>query len=490
MSRPVAWRNVPAQVLRFALFAGVAGCVLFAAPVWAGVIYVRTDAAGASNGTSWANAYTDLQVALAAAEWGDEIWVAKGTYKPASGADRTVSFVLEAGVGLYGGFTGAETEREQRNWETNATILSGDIGITGSNADNSEHVVVGAHLAVLDGFTITGGNGDDGGGMRNTNSSPTITNCMFSGNTVHNGGGGMVNYNSSPTVTNCWFNGNKSAYGGGAMYNQSSSPTLTNCSFNGNTADWCGGGMYNGSGSATVTNCTFNDNTAVVSGGGGMCNYNGSSSTVTNCTFNGNMAAGGGGMANSSGSSSTVINCTFSGNKAVDRVGGGISNSNCSPTVINCTFNGNKAAYGGGMYNYYNVGSLTVVNCIFWDNSALSGAEIYNANGIPTFRHCDIRGSGGSGASWDPALGTDGGGNITADPRFVAQATPAGPDGLWRTRDDGLRLRPDSPCIGAADPASAPAKDILGLRRKAAPDIGAYEFRPRASADHAWILFR
>ncbi len=57
---------------------------------------------------------------------------------------------------------------------------------------------------VLSGFTITGGNG---GGMYNLSSSPTVTNCTFSGNTASSGGG-MFNANSSPTVTNCTFSGN------------------------------------------------------------------------------------------------------------------------------------------------------------------------------------------------------------------------------------------------------------------------------------------
>jgi hypothetical protein len=162
-----------------------------------------------------------------------------------------------------------------------------------------------------------------------------------------------------------------------------------------------------------------------------------------------------------------------------------------SPTVTNCTFSSNTASgggvyfrgEGGGMWNYG--GLPTVANCIFWDNSAPLGAEIYKASGTPTFSHCDIRGSGGSGALWNPALGADGGGNIMSDPRFVAPATPAGPDGLWRTGDDGLRLLSDSPCIGTADPAAAPQTDILGLPRGAAPDIGAYEF---ASGGGSWTL--
>jgi len=475
--------------LRLALFAGVALCAQLAGPAWAGVIYVRADATGTNNGHSWANAYTDLQAALAAAEWGDEIWVAQGTYKPTTGTDRNISFALEAGTGLYGGFAGTETDRAQRNWETNATILSGDIGTT-DTADNSYHVVTGANLAVLDGFTITGGNANAlgslncGGGMHNYNSSPTVTNCTFTGNTADFNGGGMYNNNSSPTVTNCTFSGNTANSGGGGMYNSYNSPTVTNCTFSGNTAgNFGGGGMCNYYyGSPTVTNCTFSGNTVSNGNGGGMYNYQYSSPTVTNCTFSGNTAnsGGGGGMYNIY-SSPTLTNCTFSGNSA-GWGGGGMSNSSSSPTVTNCTFSGNTAGnFGGGMYNgramYYDSGSSpTVANCIFWDDTAPSGAEIYNNIGTPTFSHCDIKGSGGSGPLWNPALGVDGGGNIMANPRFVAPFAPAGPDGLWRTNDDGLRLQSDSPCIGAADPAVAPETDILGLPRGSAPDIGAYEF--------------
>ena len=624
MSRIQGWTKASSLALRFVLFAGVVVCAQLAGPAWAGVIYVRGDAAGAKTGLSWANAYTDLQAGLAAAEWGDEIWVAQGTYKPTTGTLRTVSFALEAGVGLYGGFAGAETEREQRNWEANATILSGDIGTTGSAADNTLCVVVGADRAVLDGFTITGGNNlssGHGGGMYNLNCSLTVTNCTFSGNAAYNGGGGMYNKDCSLTVTNCTFSGNtgSEAYssggggmtndggspiitnctfsgnttsglggrgggmyntnnssatvtncgfsgnsaengGGGGMHNYQSSPTITNCTFSGNTADG-GGGMFSDGSSPTVTNCTFSGNTAnsgggmfnnsssptltgcmfsgnTAGGGGGMFNYHSSSPDVTNCTFTGNTAYGGqgvynggGGMFNeggspnvtnctfsgnaavnngggmfNDGSSPTVANCTFSGNTTDNGHGGGMHSesycspivTNCtfsgntadngygggiasgdwsSPTVANCTFNGNTAVRGGGMLNYGSSGSsLTVTNCIFWDNSAPSGAEIYNDSGTPTFSHCDITGCGGSGVSWDAALGVDGGGNIAADPRFLAPATPAGTDGLWRTSDDGLRLQSDSPCIGAADPAAAPPKDILGLPRSSPPDIGAYEF--------------
>ena len=51
------------------------------------VLYVKADAVGADNGTSWADAYSDLQEALAVAAPGNDIWVAAGTY-PEHHADR------------------------------------------------------------------------------------------------------------------------------------------------------------------------------------------------------------------------------------------------------------------------------------------------------------------------------------------------------------------------------------------------------------------
>src|SRR5262245_22819057 len=91
----------------------------------AGVIYVRSGAAGANDGASWADAYTSLQSALAAASSGDQIWVAAGTYTPSATGDRDASFTLSSGVAVYGGFAGSETQLGERDWTANATTLSG-----------------------------------------------------------------------------------------------------------------------------------------------------------------------------------------------------------------------------------------------------------------------------------------------------------------------------------------------------------------------------
>ena len=501
----------------------------------ADVIYVKAGATGAQNGLSWANAYADLQAALATAQSGDEVWVAAGTYKPTMDTLRTKSFVMPAGVALYGGFAGGETARGQRDHAAHATILSGDIGAQGSATDNSYHVVVGANDAVLDGFTISGGTGvgttshgagmindgvsptiahctfsnnttdSDGAGIYNTNkAAPTLNNCAFTSNTTRNGnGGGMANVgNASPMLIHCTFIGNTagsragdySIYGrGGGMWNDNASPIVTGCMFSGNAVGGDGGGMFNAnSASPTVTNCTFTLNKAGEQGGG-MSNTN-ALPTVTNCTFTDNTARWSGGGIIISNGSPTITNCTFSNNTAC--YGGGITNGSGSPTVTNCTFTNNTATgsshypdnpyAGGGFFN--GGGSPTLTNCIFWgDNNAIEITNWhYPLDGHAALIHCDIQGSG-SGA-WNPELGTDGGGNIMADPLFVDAAHPAGRDNRWHTSDDGLALSAGSPCINAGNPAAAPKQDIFGRQRDAMPDIGAYEWVPKTGVA-VWSIY-
>ena len=400
---------------------------------------------GSHDGSSWSNAYQDLQAALTAAVSGTRILVAGGTYTPTSGTDRTTSFQLKNGVEIAGGYAGDANpgNPSARDISLYLTTLSGNIGTPGSQNDNSYHVLVGSgtdSTGVLDGFTITAGNASGtssptyyGGGLYNSSGSPTIRNCTFTGNSatgiVGNSstgdGGGIYNYSySSPTLINCAFTGNaagdgaaicnwsyssptltdctfssnstKRNYGGGIYNYASSSPTLTNCTFSGNTAGF-GGGIHNSSSSPTLTNCVFTENSAN-NYGGAVDNVDSSSPMLTNCTFTGNWARlNGGGMYNL-GSSPTLLDCTFSANSTTESGGGMHNQSSSAPSVTNCTFSENSSASGGGMYN--DSSAPSVINCRFSRNSATTkgGAIDISYVSSATVTNCTFTGNSVNGA--------------------------------------------------------------------------------------------
>ena len=396
-------------------------------PAFATTYYA--DAAKADNsgdGLTWATAKKDVQNAIDLAVNGDQVWVKAGIYKPSActtcnTTDREVSFVMKNGVAIYGGFTGIETMLSERSWVTNVTTLSGDIGTSNDNSDNSYHVIFNNNnglnsTAVMDGFTVTGGNAN-------------------TGITPHNEGGGMYNQNASPTITNTTFTGNSAAGGGGGMWNESSTPTITNTTFTGNSA------------------------TGV--GGGGMSNYLFSTPTISNTTFAGNTVGyGGGGMSNLSFSSPAITNTTFTGNSG--GTGGGMFNfDSSSPNITNTTFTGNSANFGGGMYNEENSKPI-IHNSILWGN----GIEIYNLpQSVAIITHSIVQG------------GYSGMGNLNLDPFYVDAANIAGTDNIYRTADDGLRLKPCSPAINTGDNTGVAATDITGATRiqQTTVDMGAYE---------------
>ena len=487
--------NLKMLLVMAVLFVGMAPAVAAG-----GTIYVDANAAGANNGTSWADAYNYLQDALVVASSGDEIWVAGGTYTPDSNSanpngsgDRTATFQLINEVIIKGGFAGfGKPDPNARDINLYKTILSGDLAgndvqvvdpydllTEPTRAENSYHVVTGSGTdanAILDGFTITAGNADGsypdtrGGGMYNDIGSPRVVNCTFSGNLAREAGG-MFNWeNSSPTLTNCTFSGNWAKYGGGMFNDHNSNPMLTNCTFSGNSAKK-GGGMGNVDSSPTVTNCTFSGNSAD-DHGGGVYNSGEISPTLTNCTFSGNSATSGfgGGMHNDMHgltSNLTLINCIFSDNSA--KLGGGMFNRHWINLILtNCTFSGNSADVGGGMYNWDS--SLNLTNCILWGDTP---EEIYVDGGMTVITYSNVQG------------GWEGNGNIDADPCFVqpgywdTNGTPTDAnDDSWI--DGDYYLLPTSPCIDTGDPnyvAEPNETDIDGNPRVIGGqiDMGAYE---------------
>ncbi len=318
------------------------------------VRYVDANSPSNGPGNDWQHAHHHLQDALSVVVAGDEVRVAQGTHRPdettaspGGTGSRLATFQLISGVAIKGGYRGLAGggDPDERGFES---ILSGDIGIEGDDADNSYHVVTGSGTdatAILEGFTITGGtaNGldplDRGAGMYNNAGSPTVLRCTFIDNTA-NFGGGMCNdgresrADASPTVIHCVFSGNSASGGsvgyGGGMCNLLANPTVRGCAFIGNSAEGIGafgGGIANEDNTAAVTNCLFRGNAAIsswVGCGGGMHSDHDGTATLINCTFSGNSAALGGGLA-VEGATVTVTNCILWGDTPDEVYDGGLT---------------------------------------------------------------------------------------------------------------------------------------------------------------------
>ncbi len=355
------------------------------------IIYVNLNAKGLNNGKSWNDAFSDLQSALEKAESGDEIWVAAGVYKPTTSRDRTLSFELENGVSIFGGFPVEGGDWDSRNWQQNITILSGDIGQTGNVSDNSYHVVTGNasidNSSILDGFTITSGNANSdypdnlGGGMYNTEGSPILRNIVFSENyAIH--GGGMYNRKSENIILeNITFDSNAASERGGGIYNYSSRATLSGVLFKKNNAEELGGGMNNYDSHITLTDVDFIENSSL-DRGGGVYSY-ATNITINRANFLGNTAESGGGMMNSANSNAVVTHATFENNHALERAGA-VYNYKSDPSFSDTTFKGNTALNFGGGAMFNSASNTELTNVSFTENSTdLYGGAIINSGGIP-----------------------------------------------------------------------------------------------------------
>lgn len=471
---------------------------------WENIVYVDSHATGANTGSSWANAFTTLTAALAYAVPDQTIEVAGGTYYPTSGTDRTATFQLINNVTIEGGFGGVDSASpDVRDTVNTPSILSGDIGVAGDSLDNSYHVVTASYTnftAVLDGFTITGGNADSsnsdyfaGGGMIDAGGNATINNCTFTNNTAIIFGGAVLNEaNADPVFTNCTFTGNtagNSTYNafGGAMVNYGANPVLVDCTFTDNLADSplgqaIGGAIENEYSTPTLVGCQFIQNSATgLNGGfgGALDNEDDSSPEIDNTIFEGNTTKEAAGAVMNIGGIATYADCVFSGNAAP--AGGAMYNfTSADPNLINCTFAFNLAEVGGAIVN--DTTSIPVItNSILWGDESLdAGNEIYLAttDSGATVTHSDIDG------------GYAGTGNMNADPLFLRDPDP-GTDEQWGTADDyygNLSLSANSPAIDIGDNSAVPADittdvvnqprfiDIPGINDPGAiVDLGAYE---------------
>jgi len=362
------------------------------------VRYVKPTAIGTGDGLTWANATANLQAMITASASGDEVWVAEGTYLPTTLAGdgtgvRDVAFVMKSGVKIYGGFIGTETLLSARNATTNVTILSGDIGVPNDITDNAFHVVIAAgalSTAVLDGFTITGGNANGGD-----------TNVIITGSlTVNRGHAGGISVNATGNdviFTNLRVQFNRG--GRGAMYCLSASPTISSSTFSNNTSDFDAGALYCFAASPNVTNVAFTSNTATRDGGA-IFLTNSSNPIFTDVTFTSNSGVQGGAIYGNTGTQPVFTNVLFDANTATNRAGaffalgsnpvftnstfrnnistntaGAVYISSSDPTFRNVNFSGNTTGTSGGAIFIFGTNAASssdpiFTNTLFYNNTA------------------------------------------------------------------------------------------------------------------------
>jgi parallel beta-helix repeat protein len=276
------------------------------------IIYVNEHATGDRNGTSWENAYTDLQDALgyARAGCGSQIWVAAGTYKPTNCPGYSgVSFELVDGVSLYGHFAGVETSTSERdlanaNYET---ILDGLIDP--NNDGRVDYIIKGQSIdnVTIDGFTVQSA-GSDGINLDDCNA--IISNCMIRDNYVC----GIANENGSGMIIHkCTFTDNE--YG---VYNYNEALTINGSIIKNNS--WCGIMLDTGSSATIINNWIYNNEISGI-----YISYPASVPTIRNNTICNNYPYG---IEFYGYADANIRNCIIRGNTEGDLGGGTFNNVN------------------------------------------------------------------------------------------------------------------------------------------------------------------
>ena len=400
------------------------------------IIYVDKDAAGANNGSSWTDAYTNLETALTNITANSDIWIADGTYKRHA-TDRYLSFIVNTtNIGIYGGFNGTETAIVQRDFRANKTILSGDLqgndtGVVDYNLaeknDNTTHILkVDSDGLILDGITISGGYA--------SLIQPVIESdgaAILKANAVNN-----------LTIKNCTIKDNISFVRGNVL------------------------AVFSGNGKLTIENTIFDNNLAMY--GSGIYSFNGNNTSITthitNCLFSNNISKDRGGIQGFAGSAMWL------------RAYGTSSTYNVN--IANCTFAKNQditartglvlATVGLSQRNGHGFMTATVSNSVLYGNT-ISDPNLVpvsigwiNSN-VPS--NISAINSLSQGAFIIPVLSNV----ISQDPLFTDAV------------NNDFTLQSGSPAVDAGDNAKIPSgttTDLQGNQRifNTTVDMGAYEY--------------
>ncbi len=359
-------------------------CLVFAAAVlsawngWTATHYVVPPETPAVNPTSpftngWAEAATNIQDAVNAAEDYDTILVSTGMYMLPDNIDIRKPLVLQS-------WNNGAVDRAN-------TIINGNNFINGNNYEDKPVTnrciyLYNALDVVIRGFTITNGSAVNtahrrGGGiyLYTGCSNVVIEDCLITDNQSGVNGGGIFSY-SHVIITNCHVR-NNIAYGDCAGGIGIRWGEIVDSIVQGNKGAYAGGlYLLSGGASVIVRGCRIISNVVESTSfpkAGGIYSYNG---IIENCEIVGNMQSGtdsGAAVILREGAPNILRNCLIANNTAAQR-GSGLYIYRGTAIVENCTIASNRAtaaaADGAGVFVIHSATGqvFSLVNCIVYDN--------------------------------------------------------------------------------------------------------------------------
>jgi len=426
---------------------GLSLALLVSSSIHAAVIHVPGD-------------YTLLQAGINAANSGDTVMVAAGTYDslfypPGADTTRCVAY-MKSGVTLLGagiGQTIIDAQNQGRGIYCYGVATGKIQGFTIRNAfaqlfGSGIYCTQGSSPAITDCRVVDCG---DGGIICTYSSSPDISYCSIIDNVYKEGGGLVTEDGSSPHVRHCTIRGNSAPSGGGVFIRSQSAPVFEDCVIDSNfltTINGSGGGVGIRGASPTFRRCAITRNTST-GPGGGFDIRDEAVVVIDSCAILDNTAGNGyapGGGLFCELSALTLTNSTIAGNQAPGTEemsdGGGLfiffADESYPVTIRGCTIADNTTKTGGrgaGIYLFY--GNATIDKTIVAFNT--NGHGIYCDESTPNVSCTDIYGNSGGNA----VCGTDAGGNFSADPLFCDAGA------------GDFSLRFGSPCLPGNHPNGA-----------------------------------
>lgn len=424
-------------------------------------VFVDASATGANDGSSWANAFTDLNTAVLSAPANEELWIAAGTYSP--GNTPASHIMMTYDLKLYGGFNGTETALSQRDYQANQTILTGDVNgddVAGdfvtNRADNNLHLIwldaAITNNTVIDGLILQNGTTADVNGSGNDRrgggilafGAPTIQNCTFRYNYGFFGGGIYPRDIATGTtkIYNCTFVDNDGVYGAALLFVRSD-VDVQDCTFSNNhTVE--GAAVNSISAPGELKRCTFTGNSGGIYGGAGFFVYQSGGSVATvkllfeDCVFDQNVGPDYGAAVGltDEGVVATFNRCDFTNNNAGTSGAGLYVGFNPTVELNSCTFSNNEATQAAAIH-LQDSSYLSIDSTLFEFNTASDSTWGGGAIGVFSSATSTIRNS----SFQNNASGVGGGGaifgylyggvdfDINVDNTYFSNNTSAGPGG-------------------------------------------------------------